>query len=225
MPELETYIAEFITGVYHRRVHAGIKVAPIKRRTDALLGTADTPAMGIAARPEDEERIRLDFTPCIERTVQSYGVRIDEINYYSDVLRPYIEPSGRGRRRTFVFRRDPSDISQIHFWDPEIEQYSAIPYRDMRRPAMSVWELRAVRRKLEEEGRAEVDEAAIFEAFERLRHQRETAVVETKRVRRERARRAHAKPVKKRNIMPVAEPSFDPVVLATPIVPFEVEDV
>lgn len=225
LPEIETYIGEFITGVYHRRVHAGIKVAPIKRWTDALLGTADTPAMGIAARPEDEDRIRLDLTPCIERTVQSYGVRIDEINYYSDVLRPYIEVSGRGRRRMFVFRRDPSDISQIYFWDPEVQQYCAIPYRDMRRPAMSVWELRAVRRKLEEEGRAEVDEAAIFEAFERLRHQRETAVTETKRVRRERARRTHAQPVKKRSAASVVEPSFDPVPLAAPIVPFEVEDV
>ncbi len=225
LPELETYIAEYITGVYHRRVHSGIKVSPLKRWTDALIGTPDTPAMGIAARPSDEERIRLDFMPCIERTVQTYGVRIDEINYYSDVLRPYIEYAGRGRKQSYVFRRDPADISHVYFWDPEVKQYCSIPYRDVRHPAISVWELREVRRRLTDEGRAEVDEGAIFAAFERLRQHREVAVRETKRVRRERARKTHAKAFIKVDKHPSAPTALAPFKMTSPILPFDVEDV
>lgn len=113
LSELETYIGEFITGVYHEPVHSGLKVQPIKRWTVAILGTGDLPAASVAARPEDDERIRCDFMPCIDRTIQNYGVRIDEIHEYSDALRPYSAESSRGRKRTFVFRRDPSDRSNI----------------------------------------------------------------------------------------------------------------
>ncbi len=222
LPELEVYIAEYITGVYHQRVHSGLKMPPIKRWADAILGTADTPAMGRVERPVDEERIRLDFMPCIERTIQNYGVRIDEINYYSDVLRPYFCETGR-KKRAYVFRRDPADISQIYFWDPEVEQYCVIPYGDMRRPMMSVWELREIRRRLAEEGRAHVDEQAIFEAFEKLRHHRETAVKETKRVRRERARKKSSRvyAVKQREV----GDALAVIPVGTRIVPFVVEDV
>lgn len=226
LAELETYIGEFITGVYHKRVHSGLKVPPIKRWTDAILGTGDTPAAGIAARPADEERIRLDFMPCVDRTIQNYGVRIDEINYYSDVLRPYIAESSRGQKRTFVFRRDPSDISHIYFWDPEVKQYSAVPYRDMRRPTMTVWELREIRRRLTDEGLAHVDEDAIFAAYDRLREQRDRAVTETKRVRRERTRKSHATK-RKPATAKTAEPAFPTfgVERLSEIKPFEVEDV
>jgi len=224
LPELEAYIAEYVTGVYHRKVHGGIKVAPIKRWTDAILGTAETPAMGLSARPVDEERIRLDFMPCIERTVQTYGVRIDEINYYSDVLRPYIEATGKRKKRTFVFRRDPSDISQIFFWDPELKQYSAIPYRDMRRPSMSLWELREVRRRLVDEGKGDVDEDAIFKAFDRLRERRDGAVKETKRIRRERARKKHAVTFTPQASAKLAQAIIVPMATRGPIIPFEVED-
>ena len=226
LAELETYIAEYITGVYHQRIHAGIKTSPLKRWTDAILGTSTTPAMGVSVRPTDEERIRLDFMPCIERTIQTYGVRIDEINYYSDVLRPYIAESIKGRKRSFVFRRDPADISTIYFWDPEVKQYCAVPYRDMRRPTMSVWELRELRRRLADEGRADVDEQAIFEAYDRLNKHREQAVKETKRVRRERSRKKNAITLKR---VALSAPS-QPVAMigssfGSAVEPFEVEDV
>ena len=71
-------------------------------------------------RPSDEQRFRLDFLPFVERTVQPYGVAIDGIRYYGDVLRRFIGASEDGRQRSFVFRRNPRDISTIYFWDPEV---------------------------------------------------------------------------------------------------------
>jgi putative transposase len=40
----------------------------------------------------DERRLRMDFMPYLERTVQPYGILIDQIAYYSDVLRRWVNP-------------------------------------------------------------------------------------------------------------------------------------
>jgi putative transposase len=99
------------------------------------------------------------------------------------------DPNDSQRKRQFIFKRDPRDISEIYFYDPELKQYFRIPYRDTSHPAISLWELREVRRQLEQEGRENVDENLIFEAYERMRRQEEKAVRETKKVRRSRQRR------------------------------------
>lgn len=222
LPQLETWIAEYITGVYHRKVHGGIHQAPLERWTEAILGSGRRVGVGMIARPADEDRIRLDFMPFVERTIQPYGVRIDEIHYYSDILRPYINASS-GKKRTFTFRRDPRDISAIYFWDPDLLQYCAVPYRDMSHPAMSIWELRDVRRRLEEEGRLAVDEASIFESYERLRVQRENAVQETKRTRRSRERRDAVKRFSKPGLQP--KPALKPLSLPRSVEAFEIDDI
>jgi putative transposase len=130
--------------------------------------------------------------PYVERSIQQYGVVIDGIHYYSDVLRRYInvpDLNNRHRKRSFIFKRDPRDISLIYFYDPEVKQYSGVPYRDTSRPAMSIWELRKVARQLKE-GRKEINEALIFESYERMRVQEQEAVRKTRRVRRENQRRS-----------------------------------
>lgn len=135
----------------------------------------------------------MDFMPYIERTIQGYGVVIEEIHYYHDVLRRYInakDPDDPKNKRQFIFKRDPRNISQIYFYDPEVKLYYAIPYRDTSHPPMSIWELREVRRQLEAEGYENVNEQLIFDAYERMRRQEEEAVRETKKARRARQRRA-----------------------------------
>jgi len=109
--------------------------------------------------------------PFLDRTVQPYGLRIDGIAYYDPVLEPWIrasEAGSRKARRRFTIRRDPRDISVVHFLDPDTKRYYPIPYRNMEHPPMSMWELREVRAQLRREGRKEVDEAVIFETYDRL---------------------------------------------------------
>jgi hypothetical protein len=81
-------------------------------------------------RLRDETRLRLDLMPYEERTVQPYGIVMEGIEYYDDVLRPWInavEPGDATGKRTrkFIVRRDPRDISVVYFFDPELTQYSA----------------------------------------------------------------------------------------------------
>ena len=228
LEELEIWIAEFITGVYHARIHKGISSAPIDRWSQALLGDGKKPGVGMPSRPVDEERIQLDFSPHINRTIQPYGVMADEISYYSEVLRPYIAAKDGRRKKSFIFRRDPRDISRLYFWDPATTQYCEIPYRDLTRPAISVWELREIRRRLQEEGKKNIDEDAIFATLERLREKAERAVTTTKKVRRQRERRPRTvvTTTVKTGIIPSPKPALPFIEKRkVPIVPFEVEDV
>lgn len=194
LKELEKWLATFFVEVYHQRVHSALKMSPARKYEEGIMGTGDRAGTGLPPRIADEERLTLDFMPFVERTVQQYGVMIDEIVYFHDVLRPFVkakDPENPKQPRTFLFKRDPRDISQVYFYDAEARDYHAIPYRDTSRPAISLWELREARRMLEAEGRKSVDEQLIFEAYERLREQELTAVKETKRVRRQRVRREH----------------------------------
>jgi putative transposase len=173
-------------------------------------------------RPTEGERIRLDFLPFVERTVQPNGVSIDGIQYYSDVLRRFIGATEHGQKLKFLFRRDPRDIGMVHFWDPELRRYSSIPYRNTTYPPISVWELRELRRKLHEIGSANVDEAAIFAAYARLREREARAASETKRVRRTRERRPADVPAATSDQV-IIDASVDGLNVAA-ITPFEIEE-
>ena len=195
LSELETWLATYITSVYHLRLHSGIGTSPLQRWEEGILGTAKQPGVGFQSRSLDEDRVRLDFMPYIERTVQQYGVEIDGIAYYNDRLRRHIkakDPVNPKCRRRFRFRRDPRDISVVYFFDPEANEYCAIPYRDTSHRPISVWELRDAKRRLKEEARSKIDERAIFSALNQLRETVDNAKRQTTHTRRAaQRRRAH----------------------------------
>lgn len=123
--------------------------------------------------------------------MQRSGISLDEIHYFADVLRRWInarDPEDPTRKRQFIVRRDPGDISIVYFYDPEAQQYFRIPYRDTTRPPLSIWELQQIRRQLQEQGRRSVDEQLIFAAYGRLRTIEQNAVRTTKAARRKQQR-------------------------------------
>jgi putative transposase len=79
--------------------------------------------------------------------------------------------------------------SAVYFYDPELEQYFEIPYRDRTRPVMSLWELRAAQQSLREQGGEHMDQNAVFDSIERLRQKQEEAAERTLRARPEAQRR------------------------------------
>lgn len=192
LSEFETWLATFIVQVYHRRKHDAIGMAPIDKYREGVLGNEQRPGIGLPPRPADPDRLRLDFMPFVERTVQDYGVVIDEVHYYHDVLRRWIGAKDQKlpkHKRKFLFRCNPRDISTVWFYDPELHTYFAIPYRNTSHAAISVWELREARRLVQQSGRP-VDERAIFEAYERMRMIEEAAASKTKAARRAQQRRS-----------------------------------
>lgn len=192
LSEFETWLANFITGVYHQRLHTGIGMSPIKKFEEGILGTGSELGIGLPPKIADEERLRLHLMPFVERTVQRYGIALDDIHYYHNVLGPWInaaDPKNPRGKRQFIIRRDPRDISVIFFYDPEVQTHYEIPYRDNSRPPISLWELKAVKKRLADEGREDIDENLIFETYAKMRAMEEDAVKLTKKQRRQRQRR------------------------------------
>ena len=187
LSEFETWLAIQIVEVYHQQRHSGIGMAPVKKYEQGIFGNAEQPGIGLPERYVDEPRLRLELMPYEERTVQRYGIQLDDIFYYHEVLKPWVnavDPADVKRKRKFVVRRDPRDISVIYFYDPELNEFFAIPYRNTAHPAISVWELREAKRRLKEEGHQEIDEALIFAAYNRLKAIEQAALRETKAARR-----------------------------------------
>jgi putative transposase len=186
--ELERYLVLFICGNYHLKKHTAINQSPLEAWKEGLFGGHKKIALGLPRMVSDEERMKIDFMPIKERSIREYGVRLDGIHYFSDVLRPYVNsvlPGKGSLPRQFLFRRDPRDISFIYFWDEDNGQYHPISYRDTSRPSISYWELQAARRHLKERGEKLDNEDSIFTAISEMRALVQTSVRATKKKRRE----------------------------------------
>ncbi|MCE2594113.1 DDE-type integrase/transposase/recombinase [Motilimonas cestriensis] len=191
LKELENWLGQLIVKSYHHSYHTGINCSPMSKYEQGILGNSNSKGVGLPERISDEETLRINFLPYVERTIQAYGIQIDNVCYYHDVLRVWINSTVEGQRkvkRKFIFRRDPRDISVVWFFDPQLEMYYPIPYRNTSFPAVSIWEFNAALNRLKEEGRSTVNEDIIFDAIEKMRVIEKTAVQTTKK-----ARKAHQK--------------------------------
>jgi len=207
--EFETWLVTLICKVYHQRLHSVIGMTPAKKWEIGMFGNAEVAGRGLPPRPADRQALLLDFLPSFRRTVQTYGVSIDGLNYYADVLRTWInatDPDRSGNKREFIFRRDPRDISAVWFYDPESKQYFKVPFANQALPTMSVWEYQQARNAARQEGMKSVNEPQILQALTDLRNRVEESKERSKKARRmSQRRREHEK-----NISPVSIPGVMP---------------
>jgi putative transposase len=196
LSEFEEWLTIYIADIYHQKLHTSLNTTPLAAFKRGIFGDETAPGCGLPAKITDEDRLRLDFMPFELRTVQDYGVVIDEVHYYHDVLRRWInalDPKDSRRKRLFTFRRDPRDISQLWFFDPEVQTYYPIPYKDTSHPAISIWELREAKKDIKADGRRHVNENDIFDAYDRMREIEAQALAKSKSARRAKQRRAKHK--------------------------------
>jgi putative transposase len=187
LAEFERYLIEHIVNVYHQRLHKRLDMSPLRKWNLGIVGDGVTPALGLPAVPLDIERLRLDFLPLYEKTVQRYGIQMDYLQYYDPCLDPFInavDPTNPNRKRQFLVRRDPRDISRVYFFDPVAGIYLAIPTRELGLPAISQHEYAEIRRRLLAEGVENIDEALIAKTLEKLRAAIDSATATSKAARR-----------------------------------------
>jgi len=103
----------------------------------------------------------------VRRSLQRDGITLDHITYFSNALRPWIQ--ARDRANPVLIRRDPRDLSRIFVFDAASGDYLEIPYRDLSRPAITLWEHKLARKHLREQRRASVDEVSLFAAIDEMR--------------------------------------------------------
>lgn len=226
----EHWFAIFIVEYYHQKPHKGNNdVPPIVVYERGILGDSNTPGVGLPSRITDETKFKLDFLPYEMRTVQEYGIVIDEIYYFHPALQAWmhaIDPEDIKRKRKFICRYDPRDLSTIHFLDPDTKEYVAVPYRDITKPPISIWELRAAKKRLAEEGYTDINEELIFGAVRKMKDIVASEVTKTKKARKHEARSKGWKKSKE-HIPPVKqEPSQSPEeveddIFSMPIKPFD----
>ena len=169
--------------------------------------------------------------PTVERTIQSSGVEIDYVHYYGPELKKWVgaRKPGTKRSRTFMFARDPRDISRVFFFDPEDAEYVEIPYLNTSHGPISLWELRLANQRLMAEGRKDIDERLLFEKHLELLDNAHNSSKKTKAARRQVQRSAKQRLVEKtapeapsqieESDVESAEP-FDDL----PVVPFDDEE-
>ena len=208
--ELEKWFLTFVTKVYHRREHSSLGMSPEEKFRRGILSED---GYGLPARPADPYTLYLDFLPAFERTVQRNGVNIDGISYYDPVLRPHVlsEDPATGKRRKFLFRRDPKNVSEIWFRDGENGSYHRIPAADQSMPDMTLWELRAAKERARERsaGRG-TEERDVLAAYDELFSMAEESRRQTKKARRETERKKHAVRDYGRAVPPKEEPAPAP---------------
>lgn len=178
--ELQRWLV-LATACYHGHVHEGLG------RTPAGVWADKVAEHGSPVTVTNQTAFLVDFLPVIRRTLTRTGFVIDHVQYYSDALKPWI--ARRDRLGKFVLRRDPRDISRIWVLDPDGGVYLEVPYRTLSRPPISVWEQQAAVARLREQGRAEVDEQALFAMVEQMRQITDAAAGATRKARRDRERR------------------------------------
>lgn len=190
--EFEEWFVNLVCNVYHRRKHEGIGMPPAKKWEIGIFGNSEVVGRGLPPRPANRHSLLLDFLPSFKRSVQRYGVSIDGLNYYADVLRPWInstDPDNPKSKREFVFRRDPRDISSIWFYDPDDRQYYNITFANQALPTMSIWEYQQARKAAKEAGMEAVNEHQILQSLRELREKVEASAEKTKKARRQSQRR------------------------------------
>ena len=191
LAEIETDLVDWIVNTYHVRPHRHLKTTPLRAWEVGLLGDSTKAGIGLPEIPPDHEKLRLDFLPPFERTIQTQGVEYELSGYYHEILNRWInamDPKNPTKKRKFLFRDDPRDVTRIWFYEPDLKRYFEIPNRDASLAPMSRAEYKEARHALVAEGQTHVDGAAIAGRAARSRAREEEALRKTQVARQSRSR-------------------------------------
>jgi putative transposase len=187
LAELEKWITVAITEYYHKKIHSSLNCSPIEKYKIGILGDNSTKGQGYPTLIYNKKEFLIDFLPIERRTLQRDGFTIDRIIYYSNILNPLI--MNRKKYDKFIIRRDPRDLSRIYVFDPTSNKYMDIPYRDIGRPAITLWEHRIAIKELRSKNFDKINEDMIFRTVEHLREITNTAAEKRKIARRSKERK------------------------------------
>lgn len=201
LDEFEKWLLTFIVKVYNKRKHSALGTSPMAQWKLGIFGNDHQEGIGIPAYPQDSKTLLLDFMPIFERTVQHFGVTIDGLRYYDTCLNAFINKTGNnGKKETYIFKRDPRDISQVWFYDPIIKEYFKVCLANRNIPAISLWELQQARKSIKQKGDKYLNDHQVYEAITEMREIVESSTQSTKKARRQQQRqKSHEKLIKQVN--------------------------
>ncbi len=192
-----------IAGRYHHSIHRMLGTTPAAAWTQSLArGT-------VPVLPADPSRFVIGFLPIVHRKLQRNGLYFERIRYWADVLPAIAQP-----HESLLVRYDPRDLSRLYVLTPN-KIYQAIPYADVRRPPITLAELRFAHASLRKQAKGAINEEQLF-----AMHERQTRIVlgATQATKAARRRREPHPPG-----TPPATPVADPIDYTKEVIPLETE--
>ncbi|WFU13003.1 Mu transposase C-terminal domain-containing protein (plasmid) [Rhizobium sp. CB3090] len=174
LDELERWLVLQIVGRYHADVHSVLLLPPRTAWDDAKAARSQPVRL-----PHDPERFLLDFLPYKERCIRRDGLHLFGIRYWDDVLSPF---AGRSSRQLRV-KYDPRDLSCVYLEQGDGSMWP-VRFAALDRPAITLGEHRLARATLRARGASAVDEQLIFQTIAEQRRLMESAVQQTRAMRR-----------------------------------------
>ncbi|HRK55681.1 MAG TPA: Mu transposase C-terminal domain-containing protein [Cyclobacteriaceae bacterium] len=217
--EFEQWFALWVTNVYHQKAHEGLHgISPLSMWEAGLKGGEGHPGIGMPQILTDERKLKLDFLPRFERTIQRTGVYYRKLQYYSEALKRWISAkdetiAGKNKpKRKFTFRFDPRNISSILFLDPIDSQYREVQsVLNIKPDIMSIWDYRQSVRKLKESHR-KIDQNSIYASFKELRKLEQLSINKTAEMKKRQERQSRMK----RDPVIAVKNESEPIVLEVP---------
>jgi putative transposase len=150
--EFEHILALEVLGPYHNEIHSALGRTPASAWTEGM-------AKVTLRSPANATVFLRDFLPFEERIVRRDGIRLFGIAYQDGGLAHLVDHSP-GKLRV---KYDPRDLSAV-FVELLTGDHVRVPYADLSRQPITLWEHREATQRLRREGRRTVDEHAIFTA-------------------------------------------------------------
>jgi putative transposase len=203
LAEFSEWLYLEIAGQYHHQTHRMLGTTPAVAWAKSLArGT-------VPALPADPARFVIGFLPIVHRKLQRNGLHFERIRYWADLLPSIAQP-----RESLVVRYDPRDLSRLYVLTRN-KSYQAIPYADVRRPPITLAELRFAHAALRKETKDSINEEQVFAMHERQNAIVTDATKATKAARRRKER--HPPPT------PPATQVTDPIDYSKEVIPLESE--
>jgi putative transposase len=203
LAELNEWLCLEIAGQYHHDIHRMIGTTPAAAWAKSMArGT-------VPVLPADPARFVIGFLPIVHRKLQRNGLFFERIRYWADVLPSIAQP-----REPLLTRYDPRDLSRLYVLTPT-KSYQAVPYADVRRPPITLAELRFSHAQLRREAKGSINEEQLF-----AMHARQQAIITDATKATKAARRR--KEAQQRRPAPTAMPA-SPIDYSKDVIPLDSE--
>jgi putative transposase len=151
--EFESFFTEFLVNDYHLRGHSGEGMdgtAPLLKWNKGIFEGDEMPPTGLPDRPVDPLELRISLMPILRRTVRNGTIQALGEDYHSGaltLLSDAIDLTKPLSQRKFEVRYDPRNISKVWLYNDTNTNYIEVPFADLRKGPISLWEHDAIKKR------------------------------------------------------------------------------
>ncbi len=144
--EFEAFFTEFLVNDYHLRQHSGDGMdgtVPLLKWKQGVFEGDVMPPTGLPERPSDPLALYISLMPFKRRTVRNGTIQILDEEYHSGALTligDKVDLTKPLEERKFEVRYDPRNIAKVWLYYEPNDSYIEVPFADLRKGAISLWE-------------------------------------------------------------------------------------